>query len=258
MRDRWKAAIIAAAALSIPMSAQGATTDDQMSPTQDRIADGNNGDIPWDLLGLLGLAGLLGLRRPSDNDGYTDDPIWSGKPDFCNLPNWFDEIEEQDMRKAIPLTIAATLLIAAPAYAQDNSVAATNGTVAAEPGAVDPLDANATVTADPANGMVADPLATPVAADPLATDTAYAEPAMAGDDGDDDRFPWGLLGLLGLAGLIPRKPAPRRHDGAIWSADDDRLFNEGCRRAALAYSGDAGGSGGGARTPDTRIMIPLL
>jgi len=75
MRDRWKAAIIAAAALSIPMSAQGATTDDQMSPTQDRIADGNNGDVPWDLLGLLGLAGLLGLRRSSDNDGYTDDPI---------------------------------------------------------------------------------------------------------------------------------------------------------------------------------------
>jgi hypothetical protein len=76
MRDRWKAAIIAAAALSIPMSAQAAgTTDDRMTETQDRIADGRDGDIPWDLLGLLGLAGLLGLRRSSDNDGYTDDPI---------------------------------------------------------------------------------------------------------------------------------------------------------------------------------------
>jgi hypothetical protein len=43
-------------------------------------------------------------------------------------------------------------------------------------------------------------------------DMNYGEPA---DDDDDGRFPWGLLGLLGLAGLIPRKPAGRRHDGAI-------------------------------------------
>ena len=75
MRDRWKAAIIAAAALTIPTGAQGAASDDRMSETQDRVADQRSGDVPWDLLGLLGLAGLLGLRRPSDNDGYTDDPI---------------------------------------------------------------------------------------------------------------------------------------------------------------------------------------
>ena len=76
MRSGWKAALIAAAALSAPVSAQGTgTADDRMSETQDRIADQRNGDVPWDLLGLLGLAGLLGLRRPSDNDGYTDDPI---------------------------------------------------------------------------------------------------------------------------------------------------------------------------------------
>ena len=76
MRNRWKAAIIAAAALSIPMAAQATgTVDDRMTETQDRVADQTDGDIPWDLLGLLGLAGLLGLRRSSDNDGYTDDPV---------------------------------------------------------------------------------------------------------------------------------------------------------------------------------------
>ncbi|MDB5696318.1 MAG: hypothetical protein JWN21_1861 [Sphingomonas bacterium] len=33
------------------------------------------------------------------------------------------------------------------------------------------------------------------------TSTAYTTTERE----DDDRFPWGLLGLLGLAGLIPRK-----------------------------------------------------
>ena len=31
--------------------------------TQERRAEGQDNDFPWDLLGLLGLAGLLGLRR---------------------------------------------------------------------------------------------------------------------------------------------------------------------------------------------------
>ena len=34
-------------------------------------------------------------------------------------------------------------------------------------------------------------------------DTSYGNPQE-----EDDGFPWGLLGLLGLAGLLPRK----RHD----------------------------------------------
>lgn len=33
-------------------------------------------------------------------------------------------------------------------------------------------------------------------------DTSYGEPQQRQDD---DGFPWGLLGLLGLAGLLPRK-----------------------------------------------------
>jgi hypothetical protein len=38
-------------------------------------------------------------------------------------------------------------------------------------------------------------------------DTSYGEP----QEREDDDFPWGLLGLLGLAGLIPRKKAPDVH-----------------------------------------------
>lgn len=32
------------------------------------------------------------------------------------------------------------------------------------------------------------------------------------DGEDDDEFPWGLLGLIGLAGLIPRKRNDTVHD----------------------------------------------
>ncbi|HEX8444492.1 MAG TPA: WGxxGxxG family protein [Allosphingosinicella sp.] len=39
------------------------------------------------------------------------------------------------------------------------------------------------------------------------TDTSYGDPQPQ----EDNDFPWGLLGLLGLAGLIPRKKAPDVH-----------------------------------------------
>jgi len=115
------------------------------------------------------------------------------------------------MRYSTPVMIAATMLLAAPAAAQDNAVTATNDAAAADANATDPLATDANMAVDPANGMAADPMAAPVTTDPAA-DMNYGEPA---DDDDDGRFPWGLLGLLGLAGLIPRKPAVRRHDGAI-------------------------------------------
>jgi hypothetical protein len=38
-------------------------------------------------------------------------------------------------------------------------------------------------------------------------DTSYGNPQPR----EDNDFPWGLLGLLGLAGLIPRKKAPDIH-----------------------------------------------
>ena len=34
--------------------------------TQERHSEGQTSEFPWDLLGLLGLAGLLGLRRGDD------------------------------------------------------------------------------------------------------------------------------------------------------------------------------------------------
>jgi len=114
------------------------------------------------------------------------------------------------MRYSTPVMIAATLLLAAPAAAQDNAVTATNDAAVADANVTDPLATDANLATDPANGMVADSLPPPPATEPM--DMNYGEPA---DDDDDGRFPWGLLGLLGLAGLIPRKPAVRRHDGAI-------------------------------------------
>ncbi|HET7460482.1 MAG TPA: WGxxGxxG family protein [Longimicrobium sp.] len=37
------------------------------------------------------------------------------------------------------------------------------------------------------------------------TDTTVTTTATHVEDDDDHEFPWGLLGLLGLAGLIPRR-----------------------------------------------------
>ena len=44
--------------------AQGTGDDTGVATeTQERRAEGQDNDFPWDLLGLLGLAGLLGLKR---------------------------------------------------------------------------------------------------------------------------------------------------------------------------------------------------
>jgi hypothetical protein len=117
------------------------------------------------------------------------------------------------MRKATMLLLGAALIVAGPAAAQDNATTNTPATTA------DPL-----ATPD-ANGVAVDPLATdpalangmatdPAAADPMATDPALAVPPEQDEDND---FPWGLLGLLGLAGLIPRK---RRDDRVVVDRDD--------------------------------------
>ena len=75
---RGKAALLAAAiAFSAPGAAQEVDRNDTgvATETQRRLASGGTDDTIWNVLGALGLLGLLGLRRPHDNDGYTDDPL---------------------------------------------------------------------------------------------------------------------------------------------------------------------------------------
>ena len=48
-------------------------------------------------------------------------------------------------------------------------------------------------------------VATPSVAAAQAVDNGTTTYTTTTQQDDDDGFPWGLLGLLGLAGLIPRK-----------------------------------------------------
>lgn len=111
------------------------------------------------------------------------------------------------MRTTTALMFAAAI-IATPAIAQDNLVA--GNTSAADAGTLANNDAAFTTVA-PLNGMTADPGAAPMTTDTAMADPSYGEAAADGDE--DDRFPWGLLGLVGLAGLLGRR---RRDD----SSDD--------------------------------------
>ena len=100
------------------------------------------------------------------------------------------------MRMTTPLMIAVALAVSGPALAQDaNNTAAAAAPAANEAAAANVADANA-MTAVPANEVAAAP-----AAEPAATDTNAVTPPEKSKNG----FPWGVLGLIGLLGLIPRR-----------------------------------------------------
>ena len=76
MRIRWTAAFLVAATLaSTPAPAQSPNEKGGVPTETQERQNSAQSDLIWNLLGCLGLLGLLGLRRPSDNDGYTNDPI---------------------------------------------------------------------------------------------------------------------------------------------------------------------------------------
>ena len=101
---------------------------------------------------------------------------------------------------------AALAAISSTALAQENTANTVNAVDPAVTTTADPLanDTNMIMT-DP---LVNDPMATtttdPLAADPMLNDTDV-------DDDDDGGFPWGLIGLLGLAGLL----GTRRRDDDV-------------------------------------------
>jgi MYXO-CTERM domain-containing protein len=101
------------------------------------------------------------------------------------------------MRTMIPVLLAAALR-ATPAAAQD-----ANNTAAAAPPTA---DVNAAAPAPAADMNAAAPLpANDVAAAPDATTPVDTAQQPANDDNDSGGFPWGVVGLLGLIGLIPRR-----------------------------------------------------
>jgi hypothetical protein len=63
--------IAAAIMLGTPAAALAVSAGVAPEETEERTGS----DTMWNLVGLIGLFGLIGFSRPSDNDGYTDDPI---------------------------------------------------------------------------------------------------------------------------------------------------------------------------------------
>ena len=96
------------------------------------------------------------------------------------------------MGKMFPL-IVAVAMTATPAIAQDTNTTNADVTMTNDVMATDNMTADA-MTADPANDLANAPM--PID-QPVETAPAPA-PAKKG-------FPWGVIGLLGLIGLMPRR-----------------------------------------------------
>ena len=75
MHHRKAAILVAAFIFGTPVAAQVGNDSGIQTETQRRLAHGQDDETIWNVIGMLGLLGLFGISRPSDNDGYTDDPI---------------------------------------------------------------------------------------------------------------------------------------------------------------------------------------
>ena len=160
---------------SAPAAAQG-QAGGVPTETQEREKSGGDGNILWNIIGLVGLLGLRGLWRESDNDGYTDDPV-------CTHTS--SEKQEEYMRMTVPLILAAALAAATPALAQD-----ANNTADANTAAPMATDANA---------------AAPVATDANAT-VPRCRAGRAGRRRDDRPRPRGKEGRLPVGRAWPAWP----------------------------------------------------
>jgi hypothetical protein len=105
------------------------------------------------------------------------------------------------MRLTTPLMIAAAALAAASPAAAQNAAAPTDNTASNAVNAVD-VSANGTVETTTAT----DPAAAAAQTNAVPVDNTAAADAAAGQPAPEEKhgFPWGILGLLGLLGFIPR------------------------------------------------------
>ncbi|GAA4739576.1 hypothetical protein GCM10023264_00660 [Sphingomonas daechungensis] len=94
------------------------------------------------------------------------------------------------MRKVIVFALAAAIS-AAPAAAQNDTNAA--------------VDANAAMTAAPADNVVAPTDLNAAPAETMTTEVTEPAPAPTHERKSGGGFPWGIVGLVGLVGLLGRK-----------------------------------------------------
>lgn len=67
--------LIAAALTLTPGAATFAAQTGVKTETQERMETTRNANLPFNIIGLLGLFGLLGFRRPHTDDSYHPSPV---------------------------------------------------------------------------------------------------------------------------------------------------------------------------------------